>query len=79
MIFKGKRSGIFHILILNVDPSFTNIENFRGGFQSYMMERKDFISNFSFEIKNKNGLLVSFNGESIAFRTSIKNNHFHIV
>ena len=33
LIFKGKRSRIFHILTMDVDPGSKNIENFRGGVQ----------------------------------------------
>ena len=37
-----------------------------------MMESKDFISSISFKLKNENGDLVSFNGQSITFRISTK-------
>ena len=35
------------------------------------MESKDFISIFSFELKNENGNLVTFIGQSKTFRLSI--------
>ena len=34
--------------------------------------KKDFISNISFKLRNENGEIVSFNGQSITFRLSIK-------
>ena len=37
-----------------------------------MRESKDFISSISFELKKEYGILVSFNGQSITFRLSIK-------
>ena len=72
MIFKGKRSGIIHNFTLDVDPGYKSIEKFSGGVQWYMMESKDFISSISFETENEIGNLVSFNGQSITFRLSIK-------
>ena len=72
MIFKGKRSGIIHNFTMDVDPGYKYIEKFRGGFQWYMMESKDIISSICFEFKNENGNLVSFNGQSVTFRLSIK-------
>ena len=72
MIFKGKRSGIIHNFTMDVDPGYKYIEKFRGGVQWYMMEPKDVISSICFKLKNENGNLVSFNGQSITFRLSIK-------
>ena len=72
MIFKGKRGGIIHNFTMDVDPGYKYIENFRGGVQWYMMESKDIISSICFKLKNENGSLVSFNGQSITFRLSIK-------
>ena len=72
MIFKGKRSGIIHNLTMDVDPGYKYIGKFRGGVQWYMMGSTDFISSISFELKIANGNLVSFNGQSITFRLSIK-------
>ena len=72
MIFKGKRSGIFHNFTLDVDPGYKYIEIFRDGVQWYMMENKDNISSYCFKLKNKNNQQVSFNGQSISFRLSIK-------
>ena len=37
-----------------------------------MIENKDFISNISVKLKNENGNLVSFNGQEVTFRLSIK-------
>ena len=72
MIFKGKRTGIIHNFTMDVDPGYKYIEKFRGGVQWYMMESKDIISSINFRLKNENGNLVSFNGQSVTFRLSIK-------
>ena len=72
MIFIGKRSGIIHNFIMDVDPGYKCIEKIRGGVLHYMMESKDIISSICFKLKNENGDLVSFNGQSITFRLSIK-------
>ena len=72
MIFKGKRTGIIHNFTMDVDPGYKYIENFRGGVQWFMMESKDIISSICFKLKNENNQIVSFNGQSIAFRLSIK-------
>ena len=72
MIFKGKRTGITHNFTMDVDPGYKYIEKFQGGVLYYMMESKDVISSICFNLKNENGNLVSFNGQSITFRLSIK-------
>ena len=72
MIFKGKRSGIIHNFTMDVDPGYKYIEEFRGGVQWYMMESKDIISSICFKLKNENNQIVSFNGQSVTFRLSIK-------
>ena len=72
MIFKGKRSGIIHNFTMDVDPGYKFVEKVRGGVQLYMMETKDNISSICFKLKNENGNLVSFNGQSLTFRLSIK-------
>ena len=72
MIFKGKKSSIIHNFTMDVDPGYKYIENFRGGVMWYMMESKDIISSVCFKLKNENNKLVSFNGQSITFRLSIK-------
>ena len=72
MIFRGKRSGIIHNFTMDGDPGYKYIEKFRGGVQWYMMESKDIILSICFKLKNENGNLVSFNGQSITFRLSIK-------
>ena len=72
LIFKGKRSGIIHNFTMDVDPGYKYIEKFYGGVQWYMMESKDIISTICFKLKNENSILVSFNGQSITFRLSIK-------
>ena len=72
MIFRGKRSGIIHNFTRDVDPGYKYIEKFRGGIHWYMMESKDIISSICFKLKNENDQIVSFNGQSITFRLSIK-------
>ena len=72
MIFKGKRSGLIHNFTTDVDPGYKYIEKFRGGFQWYLMESKDVTSSICFKLKNENNQIVSFNGQSITFRLSIK-------
>ena len=72
MIFKGKRSGIIFNFTMDVNPGNKYIHKFRGSAQWYIMESKDIISSICFKLKNENGNLVSFNGQNINFRTSIK-------
>ena len=72
MILRGKRSGIIHNFTMDVDPGYKYIETFRGCIQWYMMESKDIISSICFKLKNENDQIVSFNGQSITFRLSIK-------
>ena len=72
MIFKGKRIGIIHNFTMDVDPGYKYIAKFRGGVQWYIMESRDIFSSICFKLKNENGNLVSFNGQSLTFRLSIK-------
>ena len=72
MMLKGKRSGIIHNFTMDFDPGYKYIEKFRGGVQLYMMQSKDIISSICFKLKNENGNLVSYNGQSVTFRLSIK-------
>ena len=72
IIFKGKRSDFVHNFTMDVDPGYKYIEKFRGGVQWYMMGSIDSISSICFKLKNENGNLVSFNGQSVTFRLSIK-------
>ena len=72
MIFKGERSGIIHNFTMVVDPGYKYIEKFTAGNQWYLMDTKDFISSINFNLKIENGNLVSFNGQSITFRLSIR-------
>ena len=72
MIFKGKRSGIIFTFRMDVNPGYKHIEKVRGGVQWYMMDTKDIISSICFKLKNENNHLVSFNGQSVTFRLSIK-------
>ena len=72
MIFKGKRSGIIQKWTMTVDPGYKNVERFAGGISWYMMETKDVISSISYKLKSENNELVSFNGQSIPNRLTIK-------
>ena len=72
MFFKGERSGRFHKFTMDVDPGYKYIEKFRGRVQCYLMENRENILSLCFKLKNKNNQLVSFNGQSITFRLSIK-------
>ena len=72
MIFRGKRSGIKFNFVMDVDPGYRYIHKFHGGVQWYMLNTNDFISSINFKLKNENGDLVSFNGQSVTFRLSIK-------
>ena len=72
MVYRGKRSRVIHIWTMTVDPGYKYEERFAGGVTYYMLETKDFISIISFKLKNEIGNLVSFNGQSISFRLSIK-------
>ena len=72
MIFKGKRSGVIHNFTMTVNPGYKYIERFEGGISWYVMKSIDVISSIKFRIKNEDGNLVSFNGQSITFRLSIK-------
>ena len=72
MIYKEKRSGIFHKWTGTVNPGYKYVESFAGGSTWYMMETKDDISTSSFKLKEENNKLVSFNRQSISFRLSVK-------
>ena len=72
MLINSKRSGIIHIFTMDVDHGYGYIEKFRSGITWYMMESKDFISDINFKLKNEHNKLVSFNGQSITFRLTIK-------
>ena len=72
MIFKGKRTGVIMNFTMDVDPGYKYIEKLHGGVQWYMLESKDIISSICFKLKNEKNQLVSFNGQSITFRLSIK-------
>ena len=72
IIFKGRRSGIIHNFTMDVDLGYKYIENFRGKIQWYTMESKNVISSNNFILKNENGNFVSFNGQPVTFRLSIK-------
>ena len=57
---------------MDVDPGYKFIEKFHGGVQWFFMENKDIISYICFLLKFENNQLVSFNGQSVTFRLSIK-------
>ena len=72
MIYRGKQSNIIHNWTMTVNPGYKYVERFFGGISWYMMESKDIISSICFKLKNENNQLVSFNGQSVTFRLSIK-------
>ena len=72
MIFKGRKSNIIHNWTMTVDPGYKYVEKFSGGISWFMTQSKDIISSVCFKLKNENNQLVSFNGQSITFRLSIK-------
>ena len=72
MIFKGERSRFIHNWSMNVNRGYKFTERFSGGITWYMMESKDVISSIGFKFKNENNELVSFHGQSINFRLSVK-------
>ena len=78
MNFRGKRTRMFHNFTMDVDPGYKYIEKNRGGVQWYMMQTKDFVSSENFKLKNEKAGLVSFNGQSLTFRLSIKKVDFFL-
>ena len=57
---------------MTVNPGYKYLEKFSGGINWYMMQSKDIISSNCFKLKNENGNLVFFNGQSVTFRVLIK-------
>ena len=57
---------------MDVDPGYKYIKKFGGGVQRYMLKSNDFNSSNNPKVKNENGNLASFKGQSITFRLSIK-------
>ena len=72
MIFKGRKSINIHNWTMTVDPVYEYVDIFSGVNSWFMMQSKDNISSICFKLKNENGNLVSFNGQSVTFRLSIK-------
>ena len=72
MIYRAKQSNIIHNWTMTVNPGYKYVERFFGGISLNMMENKDIISSICFKLKNENNQLVSFNGQSVTFRLSIK-------
>ena len=52
---------------MTVEPGYKYGEKLSEGIIWYMMQSKDIISSIRFKIKNENGNLVSFNGQSVTF------------
>ena len=57
---------------MTVNPGYKYVERFAGGVAWYMLHTNVFISSIIFKLKNENNELVSFNGQSVTFRLSIK-------
>ena len=71
MIFKGRKSNTIHNWTMTVDPGYKYVEKFSGVISWYLMQSKNIISSICFKLKNENGNLESFNGQSVTFRLSI--------
>ena len=72
MLFKCIRSNIIHNWTMTVDPGYKYLEKFAGRVTWFMIETKDVASSICLKSKNQNIELVSFNGQSLTFRLSIK-------
>ena len=76
MIYEGRRSGIIHNWTMTVEPGYKYVESFitgiTGGNIWYILESKEVFSNICFKLKTESNQIVSFNGHSKAFRSSIK-------
>ena len=57
---------------MTVNPGYKYYGRFAGSVAWYMLHTNDFISSINFKLKNENNDLVSFNGQSVTFRLSIK-------
>ena len=77
MLFRGKRSNIFHNWTMTVDLGYKYVEKFSGGVTWYIMEKTDVVSSISSNLKNEDNELLSINGQSVTFRLSI-NEIFYI-
>ena len=73
MLFRGKTSNIIHIWTKTVDPVYKYVGKF-ACWRCYLVYdgNKRCCVEYFFKIKNENFELVSFNGQSLSFRLSIK-------
>ena len=78
MIFKGRKINIIHNWTMTIDLCYRYVEKFSEGISWYMMQSKDIISSICFKLKIEKIQLVSFNGQSITFRLSIKEIYYLI-
>ena len=76
MIFKQQKIGILHNFTMTVNPGYKYVERFEGGTSWYMLQTNDFISSINFKLKNENNEIVSFNGQSVTVKLSIKEIRF---
>ena len=58
---------------MTVDQVYFFKEDFSGGYTLYILEIKDFFSSNNFKLGNHSNQLVSFKGQNIPFKLSIKN------
>ena len=72
MIFRGNRCGIIHNFTMGVDPEGKYYKKLGGGVQWYKMQIKNNVLSICLKLQNKNNQQLSFNGQSISFRLSIK-------
>ena len=70
--FIDKGTALINFFTRDGDPRYEDNEKVRGSVKWCTMQAKDFFSKISFELENENGNLVSFNGQSIASRISVK-------
>ena len=72
MIYKQRRSGLTKTWTLTVNSGFKFVESFARGITWYMMKTEDVILSISFNLKNENTELVSFNVQSISLKYQSK-------
>ena len=72
IIFKIKDLEIFIVLLWMLILVINTLKNLEVEYNGFFVESKDIISSIFFKFKNEKSQLVSFNGQSITFRLSIR-------
>ena len=57
---------------MDINPGYKYVEKVTGNIQWYMMQSKVIFSSIFLKLKNENNEKVSFNGQSVTFRLSVK-------